>query len=633
MAVINLRNVSLSFGGPLLLDQINLLIEQGERVCLLGRNGAGKSSLMKIINGDLAPDSGWIERSQNIKAARLTQEVPPDADGTVYEIIARGLEHIGNYLTEYHKISHQLSTKHQPQLLNKLDELHQKIESVNGWQIQQQIDTVISRMQLDDDSDFKTLSGGLKRRVLLAKALVGQPDILLLDEPTNHLDIDAIQWMEDFLLKFDGTLIFVTHDRSFLRRLATRIVELDRGNLYDWSCDYDTFLQRKEALLSTEEKENRLFDKKLAQEEIWIRKGIKARRTRNEGRVRALKKMREERLQRREQTGNVTISVQEANKSGRLVIEAKNIHFAYGNRTIVNDFSTSIMRGDKIGIAGPNGSGKTTLIQLLLKNLNPSSGSVRLGTNLEIIYFDQLRDKLDDTKTVADNVGDGNDKVTVNGKTRHIISYLKDFLFTPDRSLSPVSVLSGGERNRLLLAKLFTQPSNVIVMDEPTNDLDIETLELLEEVLLNYQGTLLLVSHDRTFLNNLVTSTIVLGGDGDIDEYIGGYDDWLIQKIENGKEAEKVVNKIDTQPEKKNHKEKPRKITFRETKELEALPAAIESLENEKTNIYESMSQPSFYQKSGDEIIRINERLETIENELNEYYLRWEELESLSEQS
>src|SRR4051812_18409571 len=494
MALLSLRGVSLAFGGPKLLDRVDLQIERGERVCLLGRNGEGKSTLLRLIQGVISPDEGEVIRRQGIRIARLTQEVPEGQGGSVAEEVAEGLEVAGHTSRADYRV-----------------------------------DAVISRMGLDGDSRFSDLSSGMKRRVLLAKTLVHDPDILLLDEPTNHLDIEAIRWLEDTLLRQGGTLIFVTHDRVFLGRLATRIVELDRGHLYDWACDYPTFLKRKEDLLASEERQNALFDKKLAQEETWIRKGIEARRTRNEGRVRALKAMREARTQRRERQGTARLQVQEAERSGSLVIEAKGVEFGYGDRSVVKDVTTAIMRGDKVGIIGPNGAGKTTLLRLLLGQLPPRSGTIRLGTNLELAYFDQLKATLDDDKTVQQNISDY-DTIPINGQSRHVLGYLQDFLFPPDRSRSLVRFLSGGERSRLLLAKLFTRPSNILVLDEPTNDLDIETLELLESLLVDYQGTVLLVSHDRAFLNDVVTSTLAIEDDGRVKEYDGGYDDYVRQR-------------------------------------------------------------------------------------------------------
>src|SRR5215212_4580779 len=498
MALISLQDVSIGFGGPRLLEEINLQIESGEWMGLLGRNGTGKSTLLKLISDEILPHSGTIARQQNIRVAYLPQEVPQGLSGHVREIVGSGFE---------------------TPAPGTLDDEHQ-------WQRQHQVEKILSRMELDPGASFEVLSAGLKRRVYLARGLVRNPDLLLLDEPTNHLDISSIDWLEDFLKRWGGTLLFVTHDRVFLQRLSTRIIELDRGKLFDWNCDYSTFVKRKDEMLSAEQAQIVLFDKKLVQEEQWIRKGIEARRTRNEGRVRALKRLRDMRRERRELSGKVHMQISAENRSGKLVIEAEHVSYSYGDKTIVRDFSTTIQRGDKIGIVGPNGSGKTTLLRILMGELAPAQGEVRHGVNVEMAYFDQLRAQLDESKSVLDNVGQGRDTITINGRARNLMGYLEDFLFTRDRVRAPISALSGGERNRLLLARLFTQPANLLVLDEPTNDLDIETLEVLEDLLLEYEGTLLLVSHDRAFLNNIVTSTLILDGSGNVNEYIGGYDDW-----------------------------------------------------------------------------------------------------------
>ncbi len=601
MALIGMRDVCIGFGGPLLLDHVNFYVEQGERVCLLGRNGTGKSTLMKLLQGELFPDEGEIIYQQGVRLAYFPQEAPKGLKGTVREIVSA--------------VSGQPSGA--------------VYRGVGEYGLNH-VEKIISRMELDPCAHFDTLSAGLKRRVLLAKGLVCEPDLLLLDEPTNHLDIDAINWMERFLLNFSGTLLFVSHDRVFLKKIATRTVELDRGRLVDWSCNYEEFQKRKEAALAVEAADWERFDKKLAAEESWIRQGIKARRTRNEGRVQSLLKMREARRVRREVTGSVRMSVQEAAQTGKLVIEAKGVACGYRpGEAVIHDFSTVIMRGDKIGIIGPNGSGKTTLLRLLLGELPPEKGTVRHGVNLEVVYFDQLRAELDENRSVAENVADGNDMVTFNGKPRHIIGYLQDFLFPPDRARSPVRILSGGERNRLLLARLFIKPSNVLVMDEPTNDLDTDTLELLEALLVDYPGTLLLVSHDRTFLNNVVTSTLALEGEGKVAEYVGGYDDWLRQRVP-------VIREIkEKEPEKNGRQRQPREprkgLSFKERRELEALPEHIEQLEAEQKQCYASMADPAFYQRSGaEEISAVLARLKSIEQELEESYKRWEALEALS---
>src|SRR5215207_1637926 len=565
MALISLQDVSIGFGGPRLLEEINLQIESGEWVGLLGRNGMGKSTLLKLISGEVFPHSGTIARQQNLSIAYLPQEVPQGLSGRVQEIVESGLEALAP---------------------GTLEDEHQ-------WQRQHQVEKILSRMELDPEARFEVLSAGLKRRVYLARGLVRNPDLLLLDEPTNHLDIQAIDWLEDFLKHWGKTLLFVTHDRVFLQRLATRIVELDRGKLFDWNCDYPTFVKRKEEMLSAEAQQNVLFDKKLAQEEVWIRKGIEARRTRNEGRVRALKRLREMRRERRELSGKVRMQVSAENRSGRLVIEAEEVSYSFADKKIISKFSTTIQRGDKIGIVGPNGSGKTTLLRLLMGELEPLQGEVRHGTNVEMAYFDQLRAQLDESKSVLDNVGQGRDTITINGRARNLMGYLEDFLFTRDRVRAPISALSGGERNRLLLARLFTQPANLLVLDEPTNDLDIETLEVLEDLLLDYEGALLLVSHDRAFLNNIVTSTLILDGNGNVTEYVGGYDDWH-------KQTEQVPA-AQTRPKpdpmspavlKAESKTAARKLSYNEKRELEDLPKKIEMLEAEQHDLTVRMETP-----------------------------------------
>ena len=630
MALISLRNLCISFGTPTLLNKVNLQLEKGERVCLLGRNGEGKTTLMKIIAGDVEPDSGEIVRLPGLRVGFLSQKVPNNLSGTAFDVITTGLGNIGKLLTEYHEISSRLTDDESKSLMGQLDEIQHALEANDGWQIHKSVEKIISRMELDADVKFEDMSAGMKRRVLLAKSLVLEPDLLLLDEPTNHLDIVAINWLEEFLLKFKSTLLFVTHDRMFLKRLATRIIELDRGNLSDWSCDYETFRNRKQAVLDAEEKQWELFDKKLASEEIWIRQGIKARRTRNEGRVEALKKMRELRKARRERTGSANINLQDAERTGQKVVFAENVSYGYDNRVIIQNFTATIMRGDKVGLIGPNGIGKTTLLNILLGNLKPKQGRVILGSRLQVAYFDQLRSQLNEKESVKYNVSDGYDTLTINGKPRHVIGYLQDFLFTPNRSHSPVCHLSGGERNRLLLARLFSKPSNVLVMDEPTNDLDAETLELLEELLINYDGTLLLVSHDRAFLNNVATSILSFEGKGVVKEYVGGYDDWLRQQeldlpIEIKKIAKKSKKpkKIHTRPA------RPRKLSFNEKQELESLPNQIEILENKKSELHEIMVDPDFYRKEGGKIVEVTKKLESIEGKLNNAYKRWEDLESL----
>lgn len=607
MALIGIRDLKLAFGGPLLFDGVNLQVESGERICLVGRNGAGKTSLLRILHGDLIPDGGEIFRRKGLKTALLPQEVPCDLNGAVLDIVADGLE-----LTA--------------------EELQQAPADSEWWRNHQRVQQTLSQLNLDPAAEFQRLSAGLKRRVLLAECLVCEPDLLFLDEPTNHLDIDAIAWMEDLLLRYTGTLVFVTHDRMFVRRIATRIVELDRGSLVSWACDYDTYRRRREVALEVEAGRRQKFDQKLAAEEAWIRQGIKARRTRNEGRVRALQELREARRRRRDPTASAKLRVQEARRSGKLVIEAAAVSYGYDPATpVVRSFSTLILRGDKIGIIGPNGSGKTTLLRILIGELQPQQGSVRRGTNLETAYFDQLRAQLAEDKTVAENVGEGNDTILFNGRPRHIIGYLQDFLFTPERARSPVHILSGGERNRLLLAKLFTIPSNLLILDEPTNDLDTETLELLEELLLEYPGTLLLVSHDRTFINNVVTSTLVIETDGHVGEYVGGYDDWLRRRKP---QSPPVVNKPAAPAARSKPKRDHRPIlSYKQKRELESLPQQIELLEEEQTLLYRTLADPVFYRRPGLEIAKTKVRLESIEQQLTTAYQRWEELEELQTQS
>ena len=627
MALISLRNITLAFSGPPLLDGVNLQLEPGDRLCLMGRNGTGKSTLMKLIDGEVVPDGGEISRQQGLRVALVSQEIPQGLAGTVFDVVAAGMGNAAALLAEYHQVGHRLAVEGGEVLFKRLESLQRTLEEQGGWSLHQEVERILSRLALDPDAEFATLSGGTKRRALLARALVAAPDILLLDEPTNHLDIDTIVWLEDFLLKNVKTFLFVTHDRAFARRLANRIAELDRGRLYAFSCGYDAFVERREELLAAEITRQALFDKKLAQEEVWVRQGIKARRTRNEGRVRALKKMREEWRQRRERTGQVKMQLQEAERSGRLVVEAEGASFAYDGRQVIRGLSTAIIRGDRVGIIGPNGSGKTTLLRLLLGELAPQEGEIRPGSRLEVLYFDQLREQLDLDKTVQENVGEGNDTVTVGGKQRHVIGYLQDFLFTPERARTPVHILSGGERNRLLLAKLFTRPSNLLVMDEPTNDLDAETLDLLEDLLLEYSGTLLLVSHDREFLNNVVTSTLVLAGDGTVGEYVGGYDDWLRQAAAEAPTPPVRVKSAEAKPRPKT--EKPRKLSFKEERELEGLPERIGALEREQEELHRTLSDPEFYRSAGAEVAKLNGRLAELERELAEAYRRWEELETI----
>ncbi|MCX5807326.1 MAG: ATP-binding cassette domain-containing protein [Proteobacteria bacterium] len=630
MALLLINDVSLNFGGPQLLEGVTLQIESGERIGLLGRNGSGKSTLMKILAGHITPDSGGIIRSGDVKTAMLEQDVPDDLPGTIYDVVAAGGQEHVELLREYHDLTLEITRSSNNDLMRKLESVQHRIEASDAWSFHQQVERVIQRAELDENARFRVLSAGMKRRVFLARALVNDPDLLLLDEPTNHLDINTILWLEDFLLNYEKTLMFVTHDRAFLQRLATRIVEIDRGQLISFSCNYRTYLEQRQTLLDTEEKQWREFDKKLSKEETWIRQGIRARRTRNEGRVRALMQMRLERSCRQEQTGVSRLVIQEAERSGQIVVGAKAISFAWDEKKIVKNFSTTVIRGDKVGVIGPNGSGKTTLLRILLGELKPEHGAVRLGANISVAYFDQLRAQLDENKTLKDNIGGGNDTVTIGNTSRHVIGYLQEFLFSPERIMSPVSSLSGGERNRLLLAKLFVIPSNVLVLDEPTNDLDAETLELLEDRLVEYNGTILLVSHDREFLNNVVTSTIVFEGDGRLVEYVGGYDDWLRQGKVATEQSKPVTQKEQKQKREKLQKEKG-KLSFKENRELETLPQIIEVLEEEKKGLMETLNSSEFYaSRDLGKVYAANDRLGVLEKELDEAYYRWDELENMA---
>ena len=624
MALLWINNISVSFGGPLLLDGASLQIEAGERIGLLGRNGSGKSTLMKLLHQDIVPDTGEMVCAGEVRVALMPQDIE-DLPGTVYDVVASGGQKHLDLLRAYHDLTLQMANSDDQILLNKIEQVQHQLEVTGAWQYSRKVEAVISRTSLDEQAEFRFLSAGLKRRVLLARALVSEPDILLLDEPTNHLDIDSILWLEAFLQNFDKTLMFVAHDRTFLQKIATRIVEIDRGKLFSFSCNYTTYLERRQAMQDAEEKQWQTFDKKLAQEEIWIRQGVKARRTRNEGRVRALMALREERARRRERDGNVRFAISEAQRTGRLVADAEKISFSYGDKKIIDSFSTTILRGDRVGIIGPNGSGKTTLLKVLLGELPISGGKIRLGTGIAIAYFDQLRAQFDESKSLRDNISDGNDTVFINGTARHIVGYLQDFLFPPAQILASVSSLSGGERNRLLLARLFATPSNVLVLDEPTNDLDAETLELLEDRLLEYTGTILLVSHDRTFLNNVVTSTIVLEGEGRLQEYVGGYDDWLRQRVEIKETSKEAKTKREKQPKEKS------KLSFKETRELEDLPQKIEEMEQAKSELLELLNSPDFYKTNHpDQVMAVHTKLEIMEADLTVAYTRWNELEELA---
>ncbi|TCO36835.1 ATP-binding cassette domain-containing protein [Dokdonella fugitiva] len=637
MSLVNLVNVDYSVGGPLLLDGVDLAIERNERICVVGRNGAGKSTLLRLIAGELRPDDGELRVQGGVRIAKLAQEVPHDVAGSVFDVVAGALGHLGALLAEFHHLSHHLDVAGNTEALARVQA---RIEAEHGWDLDRRVTHVLERLELPEDAEFGALSGGMKRRVLLARALVLDPDVLLLDEPTNHLDIDAIAWLERLLLDFAGSVVFVTHDRRFLRALATRIVEIDRGALTSWPGDWDNYLRRREERLHAEAQANAQFDRKLAQEEVWIRQGIKARRTRNEGRVRALEAMRRERAQRREPGGNAKLQVGMAGASGRRVIEAENVRFGWNGRVIVDGFSTTILRGDRVGLIGANGSGKTTLLKLLLGQLAPQAGEVRLGTNLEIAYFDQHRAHLREDQSALDNVAEGREYIEIGGSRKHALGYLQDFLFSPDRARAPITALSGGERNRLLLAKLFARPSNLLVMDEPTNDLDVETLELLEELLAGYAGTLLLVSHDRDFLDNVVTSTLALEGDGRVGEYVGGYSDWLRQapqKAEKGaaKKGTEAFSRPEAAAAKAPSAKMPptpssakRKLSYKESRELDELPARIDALEARIAALGEAMQDPGFYQQDSARIVAANNELAALQAELDAAYARWSELDA-----
>ena len=620
MSLVTLRDINLGFGHPSLMENINLRIEEGERIALLGRNGCGKSTLLKMLTEEVLPDSGEIQFRTGLVVARMSQEVADDISGKNYAVIASGLGEIGQHINDYHHYSLQTDD---PSAMQRMHNAHEKIDAANAWHFLQRIEIILAKLLLNGEDDFRSLSGGQARRVLLGRALVQEPDILLLDEPTNHLDISMIEWLEDFLLAQNTTLLFVSHDRRFVRRLATRIIELERGALTSWPGDYDEYRKNRELMLSAELKQESEQDKKLAAEETWIRQGIKARRTRNEGRVRALEELRRQRQARRERVGNVNIAIQQSERSGKIVIEAEDVGYAYDTLPIVENFSITIMRGDKIGLLGPNGVGKTTLLRLLLGELEPQKGTIKHGTRLEIAYFDQQRAQLDENATVIDNLSLGKDSVTVNGREKHVISYLQDFLFSPERARSPVNALSGGEKNRLLLARMFCRPSNVLVLDEPTNDLDFETLDLLEQLLVEYTGTLLLISHDRSFINDVVTSTLSFEGNGVIEEYVGGYDDWLRQRSTTtvkAKPAEKPAAP-------KTITKKQIKLSYKDQRELDELPQKIERLEQAQQTMHDRMAEPDYFKQDKDELADDQKKLAEIDSELEQTYSRWEELD------
>ncbi len=631
MSLVSLRKISISFGHPGLLEDLDLAVDKGERICLIGRNGEGKSTLMKIITGELVPDTGEVRTMQGARITRLSQEVPQNYAGKVFDLVADGLGALAGLIKEYHSACVSLADEGGDAAMNRLSRIQQEMETAGGWQLEQQVEQIISRMDLMPDAEFSSLSGGMKRRVLLARALAGDPDLLLLDEPTNHLDIESIAWLEEFLLGWRGSVLFITHDRAFLRRLATRIIELDRGRISDWPGDYDNYLRRKAEMENAEARENARFDKKMAEEEVWIRQGIKARRTRNEGRVRQLQAMREAARQRRKKQGTATLVMNRAELSGKLVCEAENVSYAWDGKPTIRDFSSTILRGDRVGIIGPNGCGKSTLLNLLLGKLQPNQGQIRMGSKVEVAYFDQLRAQLDDEATVIDNVAGGADTVTINGRSKHIIGYLQDFLFPPARARQPVKALSGGERNRLLLAKLFVKPANLLVMDEPTNDLDVETMELLEELLLDYKGTLLLVSHDRVFLDNVVTSSLVFEGEGRVNSYVGGYSDWLVQRQSiAGGSCWGGEKQKQPKPAATTTKASTGKLGYKEQRELDALPGEIEALEAGRKELEAALADSEIYRSEPDRIATLTSRLQELNCELEEKYARWDGLEEKS---
>jgi ATP-binding cassette subfamily F protein uup len=631
MPLLRLENISHAYGHVPLLTHVDFQVDAGERVCLIGRNGTGKTTLFRVINGSLVPDEGEIWHGETLRVAHLEQEVPPDTDQTIFQVVAAGLGELGALLARYHKLTQHAELAKQDSL-RELAQLQSRIEMLDGWNIQQKVETVLTRLNLPEDKRLVDCSGGTRRQVMLARALVSEPDLLLLDEPTNHLDINAITWLEKYLLNYNGAVMFITHDRTFVRRLATRIVELDRGKLTSFPGDFDRYLQKKDELLEIEDRAAAKFDKKLAEEEVWIRRGVKARRTRNEGRVRVLQALRKEKAERLDAQSKARFSIDAGAASGKLVVDVRHVSFRYDENTIIRELSTRIMRGDRVGIIGPNGSGKSTLLKLILGELEPTTGEVVLGTRLQLAYFDQHRRMLDTEKTVRENMSDS-DHVTVRGRSRHVIGYLKDFLFPPQRIDSPVKALSGGERNRLLLAKIFTQSANMIVLDEPTNDLDVDTLELLEELLSEYEGTLLIVSHDRTFLDNVVTSTLVFEGDGKFNEYAGGYEDWERYQRQIPDPLTETKKRVATQSVTTRAQAKSndiaRKLSYKEQRELVALPGKIEALETEQRELDKRMGGANFYRQPRDTITATMERIEAVKIDLESAYGRWQELESM----
>ena len=628
MPLITLDHISMAYGHLPLLEDASMQIEPRERVCVIGRNGTGKSTLLQIMGGDVAPDAGTVWTLPGTRTARLVQDVPLSDNRPVFDIVSEGLGELGDLAAAYHHAAIAVAEHGTAASLATLGRLQHELDERDGWSVEQRVETVLQRLDLPPDTIVDTLSGGWKRRVLLARALVAQPDLLLLDEPTNHLDIEAMMWLETFLVDYPGAIVFVTHDRVFLQRVATRIVELDRGRLTSWPGDYATFLRKKDEWLANEAIHNDKFDKRLAQEEAWLRQGVKARRTRDEGRVRRLMAMREERAARRGLVGAVRMQADASGRSGQMVFEADQVTKSFDGVPVVQNVSTRVMRGDRIGLIGPNGAGKTTLLRMLIGELEPDSGEVRRGANVQIAYYDQQREQLDPERTVFDTVGDGNDTVTVNGRTQHVHGYMRDFLFSPERVNSPVKALSGGERNRLLLARLFTRPANVLVLDEPTNDLDIETLELLEAFLTDWMGTLLLVSHDRAFIDDVVTSTLVFEGDGRVQEFVGGYQDWLRQRGEPAVAGESSAPRREKAPEPTETARTPKaKLSYREQQELQQLPARIEALEAEQRRLEKAVAGADFYKEPAETIKQTLARIDGVREELVAVYARWDELD------